>query len=175
MIQILDMEPLYSKSTKQPRIVLQKHPQQEQSHSRSSPSVLRNLCNLLPAKQPPAEFPTFLRRLLMVLTCGTLGFLYLYYNNDLPSPEFHAGHAGLNAFQDDVQIQNVVSCSEAANSTDPCQIERPAGVLILAQLYDPNLGTADGWGIHGLWPNFCNGKPNHPLLPIQNPTLLKRQ
>lgn len=161
------MEPLYSKSAKQPRIVLQKHTQQDQSHSGSSPSVLRNLCNLLPAKQPPPDSPTFFRRLLIILTCGILGFLYLYYNNALPDPEFHAGHAGSNALQNDVQTQNVVSCSASANRTDPCQVERPAGVLILAQLYDPSLGTADGWGIHGLWPNFCNGKPIPLPLPIQ--------
>jgi hypothetical protein len=160
--RILNMEPLYSKSTKQPRIVLQRHTQQDPPHRGPSPSLLGYLSKLLPARQPPPDFPTFLRRLLIILTCGTLGLLYLHYSDNVPNPEFHPGHAGSNVFGEAIpisnnQILNVISCSEQANSTDPCLVERPAGVIILAQMYDRDLGMANIWGTHGLWPNFCDG------------------
>ncbi|KII90110.1 hypothetical protein PLICRDRAFT_686035 [Plicaturopsis crispa FD-325 SS-3] len=52
----------------------------------------------------------------------------------------------------------VLSCSAAASSTDSCCVINPGGVLVHVQLWDLNIGEADSFGIHGLWPDKCNGQ-----------------
>jgi len=58
---------------------------------------------------------------------------------------------------------NVLSCSPESLTTNSCCVESPGGLLIQAQLYNwnPGLGPADSWTIHGLWPDFCNGQCWH--------------
>jgi len=52
---------------------------------------------------------------------------------------------------------SVFSCSPESAVTDSCCVEDPGGLLLQTQLYNPNLGPADTWTIHGLWGDFCNG------------------
>jgi hypothetical protein len=49
------------------------------------------------------------------------------------------------------------SCSLASPFGNRCCVEHPAGLMLLTQLWNPGLGPADAWTIHGLWPNHCNG------------------
>jgi len=49
----------------------------------------------------------------------------------------------------------IVSCSPQAQSTSSCCVVTPGGVLVHAQFWDLNIGQADSWGIHGLWPDTC--------------------
>jgi hypothetical protein len=51
-----------------------------------------------------------------------------------------------------------LSCSPEANFTDPCLVEKPCGLVLLAQMYDHKSGPIDSWSIHGLWGNFCDGQ-----------------
>ncbi|KIW04558.1 uncharacterized protein PV09_04310 [Verruconis gallopava] len=50
-----------------------------------------------------------------------------------------------------------LSCSSGANLVDSCCVEKPGGLLLLTQLYNPELGPSDSWTIHGLWGDYCNG------------------
>lgn len=52
----------------------------------------------------------------------------------------------------------VLSCSPKSTLTNSCCVENPAGLLLQAQLYNPQLSHADAWTIHGLWGDFCNGR-----------------
>jgi len=78
---------------------------------------------------------------------ASLFFAYLWY---IKQPNTHP---------QTLQVDNgpPVSCTHDANITDPCLVERPFGLVLLAQMYNPNVGAIDPWLIHGLWGNFCNG------------------
>ncbi|KAH8104414.1 ribonuclease T2 [Phellopilus nigrolimitatus] len=52
----------------------------------------------------------------------------------------------------------VLSCSAQATETDTCCVVNPGGVLVHTQFWDLDVGEADSWGIHGLWPDKCNGQ-----------------
>ncbi|EJC98332.1 ribonuclease T2 [Fomitiporia mediterranea MF3/22] len=52
----------------------------------------------------------------------------------------------------------ILSCSTKADETDSCCVSIPGGVLVHAQFWDLDFGVADSWGIHGLWPDKCNGQ-----------------
>ncbi|KAL5519688.1 hypothetical protein ACEPAG_1348 [Sanghuangporus baumii] len=52
----------------------------------------------------------------------------------------------------------ILSCSAKADETDSCCVVRPGGVLVHTQFWDLDFGVADAWGIHGLWPDKCNGQ-----------------
>ncbi|CRG89188.1 ribonuclease T2, putative [Talaromyces islandicus] len=55
------------------------------------------------------------------------------------------------------------SCSSSsrltARASGSCCLESPGGLLIQTQFWDaqPAIGPADSWGIHGLWPDNCDG------------------
>ncbi|KAF8511730.1 ribonuclease T2 [Hysterangium stoloniferum] len=51
----------------------------------------------------------------------------------------------------------VLSCSVAATSVDTCCVLSPGGILVHTQFWDLDVGQPDSWGIHGLWPDKCNG------------------
>ncbi|GJJ09365.1 hypothetical protein Clacol_003587 [Clathrus columnatus] len=52
----------------------------------------------------------------------------------------------------------ILSCSPEADSTDSCCVVNPGGVLVHTQFWDLDEGLPDFWGIHGLWPDKCNGQ-----------------
>ncbi|EIM82063.1 ribonuclease T2 [Stereum hirsutum FP-91666 SS1] len=54
----------------------------------------------------------------------------------------------------------VLSCSTEAESgsVDSCCVVTPGGALVHVQLWDLDIGEADSFGIHGLWPDKCNGQ-----------------
>lgn len=52
----------------------------------------------------------------------------------------------------------VLSCSEAAESTNTCCVVSPGGALVHVQFWDTGFGVADSFGIHGLWPDKCSGR-----------------
>lgn len=66
----------------------------------------------------------------------------------------HDSHASICSSKD----LEVLSCSSRSNVTDSCCVENPGGLLLQTQLYNPRLGPADSWTIHGLWSDYCNGK-----------------
>jgi len=53
-----------------------------------------------------------------------------------------------------------LSCAEDPSQEDLCCYEYPGGLLLQTQFWDtrPSVGPDDSWTIHGLWPDFCNGK-----------------
>ncbi|KAH8699153.1 putative ribonuclease T2 [Talaromyces proteolyticus] len=53
-----------------------------------------------------------------------------------------------------------ISCSSGSSSaTGSCCLEAPGGLLLQTQFWDTNpaVGPSDSWGIHGLWPDNCDG------------------
>ncbi|QSS49924.1 ribonuclease T2-like protein [Histoplasma capsulatum var. duboisii H88] len=52
-----------------------------------------------------------------------------------------------------------LSCKVEFNSQDTCCFNYPGGQLLQVQLWDvdPPRGPEDGWTIHGLWPDHCDG------------------
>ena len=38
------------------------------------------------------------------------------------------------------------------------KVVNPGGLLVHEQFWDLEFGVADSFGIHGLWPDMCNGK-----------------
>jgi ribonuclease T2 len=54
-----------------------------------------------------------------------------------------------------------LSCGDGDPSQeDLCCYEYPGGLLLQTQFWDtrPAVGPDDSWTIHGLWPDFCDGK-----------------
>lgn len=51
------------------------------------------------------------------------------------------------------------SCQAKYHGQDTCCFNYPGGQMLQTQLWDvdPALGPDDSWGIHGLWPDHCNG------------------
>ncbi|EJT98394.1 hypothetical protein DACRYDRAFT_18041 [Dacryopinax primogenitus] len=54
-------------------------------------------------------------------------------------------------------VPGVFSCTPEAQSTTSCCVQKPGGVLLHVQLWDVGIGLPNSWGIHGLWPDLCNG------------------
>ncbi|KAH8893099.1 ribonuclease M [Thozetella sp. PMI_491] len=52
-----------------------------------------------------------------------------------------------------------LSCHNTTSQTDLCCFNAPGGSLLQTQFwdYDPSIGPSDSWGIHGLWPDNCDG------------------
>ncbi|EIN14436.1 ribonuclease T2 [Punctularia strigosozonata HHB-11173 SS5] len=67
------------------------------------------------------------------------------------------GLSGLADSSSECPDPPVLSCSSAADSTDSCCVVKPGGVLVHTQFWDLDEGLSDSWGIHGLWPDECNG------------------
>ncbi|PWY99747.1 base non-specific and adenylic acid preferential ribonuclease [Testicularia cyperi] len=57
-----------------------------------------------------------------------------------------------------LDTEECLSCTSCSN--DACNTNTPGGLLLLTQFWDysPPIGPSDSWTIHGLWPDFCNGK-----------------
>jgi len=93
---------------------------------------------------------------------ASLFFAYLWY---IKQPNTHP---------QTLQVDNgpPVSCTHDANITDPCLVERPFGLVLLAQMYNPNVGAIDPWLIHGLWGNFCNGSKSTETVSSEFPAEL---
>ncbi|GAM35310.1 ribonuclease [Talaromyces pinophilus] len=51
-----------------------------------------------------------------------------------------------------------LSCSSDSTEASCCY-ESPGGLLLQTQFWDysPSIGPSDSWGIHGLWPDNCDG------------------
>ncbi|KDQ51034.1 hypothetical protein JAAARDRAFT_140976 [Jaapia argillacea MUCL 33604] len=70
------------------------------------------------------------------------------------------GISGLSGLQEQLSQcprPPVTSCSADAGGADSCCVVTPGGVLVHAQFWDLGYGVADSWGIHGLWPDKCDG------------------
>lgn len=130
-------------------------PHGHDTHSRhASISTLVNEKTNSPGQPSPSKHSqslarSALHRLLRILLITCLGCAYWFFlrsgNESIATPS----GASDNAIP--------VSCSRDANFANPCLVERPFGLVLLAQMYNPDLGAIDPWMIHGLWGNFCNG------------------
>lgn len=60
---------------------------------------------------------------------------------------------------EDCPTPGLFSCSPQADddSISACCVQKPGGVLLHVQLWDEDEGVQDSWGIHGLWPDMCDG------------------
>lgn len=60
---------------------------------------------------------------------------------------------------EDCPTPGLFSCTPQAddNSISACCVQKPGGVLLHVQLWDEDEGVQDSWGIHGLWPDMCDG------------------
>ncbi|KAL3707290.1 Ribonuclease T2 precursor (RNase T2) [Talaromyces marneffei ATCC 18224] len=58
---------------------------------------------------------------------------------------------------DTCSTSSPLSCSSSSSGT--CCYEAPGGLLLQTQFWDynPSIGPSDSWGIHGLWPDNCDG------------------
>ncbi|OHE90369.1 ribonuclease T2 family protein [Colletotrichum orchidophilum] len=64
-------------------------------------------------------------------------------------------------------VEPILSCSCGANpdKVDTCCVETYGGLVLATQFWNTHTGLesegqklpANAWGIHGLWPDFCNG------------------
>lgn len=63
-----------------------------------------------------------------------------------------------------------VSCHNTTVIKDACCDEYPGGHLLSTQVwfYDPNVGPADVWTLHGLWPDNCDGTYSSSCDPSRN-------
>jgi len=68
----------------------------------------------------------------------------------------HRKELNLNRVQE-CPTPGIISCSNEAQSTTSCCVQKPGGVLLHVQLWDVGIGQPESWGIHGLWPDLCNG------------------
>ena len=64
-----------------------------------------------------------------------------------------------------VNIESFYSCENTTAIVDTCCSPSPGGLVLQAQFWDTYTGfesqgqllPKDSWGVHGLWPDFCNG------------------
>lgn len=63
-----------------------------------------------------------------------------------------------------------LSCHNTTAIKDSCCDEYPGGHLLSTQVwfYDPNVGPADVWTLHGLWPDNCDGTYSSSCDPSRN-------
>ncbi|KZT57145.1 ribonuclease T2 [Calocera cornea HHB12733] len=78
------------------------------------------------------------------------------FNKDLKVHASHRKELDLNSVAT-CPVPGVISCTDEAQSTTACCVQKPGGVLLHVQLWDIGIGLPDSWGIHGLWPDLCNG------------------
>ncbi|KZS99004.1 ribonuclease T2 [Sistotremastrum niveocremeum HHB9708] len=76
---------------------------------------------------------------------------------------------GAPTFPDDLQClfeKPVLSCENTTTIKDTCCSPTPGGLVLQTQFWDTYTGLEDQgqllpdnstWGIHGLWPDFCDG------------------
>ncbi|KAF8578894.1 ribonuclease T2 [Ramaria rubella] len=75
-----------------------------------------------------------------------------------PLLKFQVSSSPRPARDDQCPQPPVLSCSAQAASTDACCVVTPGGILLHTQFWDTNVGQPNSWGIHGLWPDKCNGQ-----------------
>ncbi|KZO99401.1 ribonuclease T2 [Calocera viscosa TUFC12733] len=78
------------------------------------------------------------------------------FDTNLKVHATHRQELNLNRVQT-CPVPGVFSCTNEAEQTTACCVQKPGGVLLHVQLWDVGIGLPESWGIHGLWPDLCNG------------------
>lgn len=110
-----------------------------------------------PAPSKPWKW-IILGSLIAVLSiiCAVLSFILLA-TPDLPKSTVSVNpYEGADTVYEEHDLP-ALSCTAVANHTNSCFVEKPGGVILLAQMYNHTVGPIDTWMIHGLWGNYCNG------------------